>query len=224
METFHINFFFVERNIMKVQLKLKNEVFPNYLIDENGIIYDINGSIQKTYIHKGRPCFKNIPVHRYVVHSFIGYKEKMEIHHLNEDKFDNRLENLVYLTKAEHTKVHHIGKPRSLETRIKMSESQKGRKISDLHKKKLSESKKGRIWVNNCSINKMVYSNEIPEGFVKGRKYGLSCETKKKISESCKGQQSVNKGRIWVNNGVVNKMVYPNEIPEGFVKGMLRNV
>ena len=43
-------------------------------------------------------------------HSFFGYKEGFDIHHLNECKTDNRLENLVYLTHAEHTKLHKKAK------------------------------------------------------------------------------------------------------------------
>lgn len=29
------------------------------------------------------------------------------------------------------------------------------------------------------------------------------------------------KGRIWVTNGIINKRVYPTEIPEGFFKGRI---
>jgi hypothetical protein len=32
---------------------------------------------------------------------------------------------------------------------------------------------------------------------------------------------TVAKGRIHINNGEINKMVYPNQIPEGFNKGRI---
>ena len=51
----------------------------------------------------------------------------------------------------------------------------------------------------------------------------LSAETKKKISEANKKSLLGNKsltGRIWINNGSINKAIPKNEIiPEGFVKG-----
>lgn len=137
---------------MKVQLKFKNKVYENYLIDDNGVIYDLNGNIQETYQNQGRPHFKGNSIHSLVIHSFIGYKENMHVHHLNGNKFDNRLENLVYLTPSEHNKLHHIGKAHSLEACIKMSDS-----------------RKGKIWVHNGELNKRVYPDQIPEGFVKGR-------------------------------------------------------
>jgi len=53
----------------------------------------------------------------------------------------------------------------------------------------------------------------------------LSIETKKKISEANKisllGNKSLT-GRIWINNGTVNKAILKNEsMPEGFIKGKL---
>lgn len=137
---------------MKVQLKFKNEVYENYFIDENGVIYDLNNTPQKTSIYQGRPRFKKIAIHRFVMHSFKGYREGMDIHHLNEDKFDNRLENLVYLTRSQHVSYHAAN--RNEETKKKISFANKNA---------------GRIWVNNCSINKFVYPDQIPEGFIRGR-------------------------------------------------------
>jgi hypothetical protein len=32
------------------------------------------------------------------------------VHHSNEDKSDNRMENLQLMTSVDHTKLHHIGK------------------------------------------------------------------------------------------------------------------
>lgn len=47
-------------------------------------------------------------VHRKVIEDVIGRKLTREehIHHINENKLDNRIENLVILTRSEHMKVH----------------------------------------------------------------------------------------------------------------------
>ena len=50
--------------------------------------------------------------------------------------------------------------------------------------------------------------------------YKASDETKAKMSLAHKGN-TVAKGRIHINNGEINKMVYPNQIPEGFNKGRI---
>lgn len=51
--------------------------------------------------------FTKIPVHILQIQSSIGYAPKMDVCHLNEDKFDNRIENLVYMTRKDHR--HHDG-------------------------------------------------------------------------------------------------------------------
>ena len=98
---------------MKTQLKFKDSIIPGYFIDENGTIYDSENNIQEAYINGGYPHFKRRGIHQLVIHSFIGYKKRFDIHHLNEDKFDNRLENLVYLTRAEHRRLHTSAKKKT---------------------------------------------------------------------------------------------------------------
>ena len=74
--------------------------------------------------------------------------------------------DLIFLTKAEHKKLHHAGKIYSANTRAKISKSAKGKKLSreckaklsainqgkhlsDQAKAKLSKNGKGRHWYNN---------------------------------------------------------------------------
>jgi len=50
--------------------------------------------------------------HRVVWHDANGpIPPGHDVHHDNEDRADNRLENLVLLTKAEHTRLHNPQRP-----------------------------------------------------------------------------------------------------------------
>ena len=71
---------------------------------------------------------------------------------------------LIFLTKSEHMKLHHLGKPtwikgkhHSAETRKKMSEAQKGK----------NHWTKGTHWYNNGVTS--IKAKTCPEGFVQGR-------------------------------------------------------
>lgn len=86
--------------------------------------------------------------------------------------------DLIFLTRSEHMKVHHYNK---------------GLKLSDETKEKISIAKKGQI------------------PWIKGKKH--SKETKKIISDKIRG-------RHWYNNGIIETQSY--ECPEGFTKGRLR--
>ena len=90
-----------------------------------------------------------------------------------------------------------LGHKRSEETKRKLSEAHKGKKLSDETKKKLSEANKGEK-------NKFY-----------GRKH--SEETKKKISETLKHNN--HRGLYWYNNGKIN--VRRLECPDGFVPGRI---
>ena len=59
------------------------------------------------YISTGHST--KISLQRKLMQEHLGRKlEKYEqVHHMNGDKLDNRIENLMLLTWSEHTKLHH---------------------------------------------------------------------------------------------------------------------
>ena len=90
------------------------------------------------------------------------------------DMYYNRpADELIFLTESEHYILHKKGKPRSAETRKKISIAMKckpGKPHSEESKKKIAEAARinsiGRHWYNNGKENKFCY--ECPEGFVPG--------------------------------------------------------
>ena len=91
---------------------------------------------------------------------------------------------LIFLTPADHRRLHHLGKHTSEETKKKMCEANKGKhhseetrlKISSALKgkslsaetcKQMSEARKGNHWYNNGVTN--ILAKTCPEGFVPGR-------------------------------------------------------
>lgn len=41
-----------------------------------------------------------------MVHTYLGYKKGYDVHHLDENPWNNSFSNLVYLTHIEHQKLH----------------------------------------------------------------------------------------------------------------------
>ena len=91
----------------------------------------------------------------------------MVIHHIDENPLNDDISNLQLMTKAEHMRLHRTGKINSKETREKISDGNKGKKLSEETLKKMSE-------------------------FMKGNTYRLGQkateETRKKLSEIHKGR------------------------------------
>jgi hypothetical protein len=54
---------------------------------------------------------KRISEHRHIMEQHLGRKLTTNevVHHINENKLDNRLENLQLMTRAQHMKHHKIG-------------------------------------------------------------------------------------------------------------------
>ena len=92
---------------------------------------------------------------------------------------------LIFLTPADHRRLHKLGKPSgmkgkhlSAETRKKMSETRKGKRFSESHKKKMSEAKRGKH--HSAEARKKISESS------KGKH--LSEETRTKLSEARKGK------------------------------------
>jgi hypothetical protein len=86
---------------------------------------------------------KRVSVHRLVAFAFVsGYKEGLEVHHVDHDKGNNCADNLVWVTKSENIKRSYTEGGRVVPTGE--DHWNYGNKCSPSRKKKMSEAKKGR--------------------------------------------------------------------------------
>ena len=141
---------------------------------------------------------------------------------------------LIFLTPLEHHRLHHLGKPLSVETRKKISEANKGKHLSAETCKKIAEARKGKP----LSAETRQKMSEAQNG------KHLSAETRKKLSEALSGDKNprfgkpawnngkhhsaesrkkigeARKGNHWYNDGVTS--ILAKTCPEGFVPGRLK--
>ena len=173
-------------------IRCKDIILENYFIDPvTAVITNSNGEVQKTKIKNGYACFKKHLVHQLQVHTNLGYKKDYVIHHIDENKMNNSLSNLVYLTPSEHNRIHKkgnknmFGKHLSEDAKRKMSEANKGNKNmfgkhhSEDAKRKMSEARKGKHykWITNGIESRLIAENiTIPDGFRKGRTINRNIE------------------------------------------------
>lgn len=113
-------------------IRFKNRVFEDYFIDrDTGQIFNKNGVAQKTYLNGNYLRFKNIPIHRIMVYTYIGdYDSSVyDVHHIDENPLNNALHNLQLKERHEHRGTACKGKYCSEVTKKKMSEKRKEARI-----------------------------------------------------------------------------------------------
>lgn len=189
-------------------IRYKNEVFEDYFIDpETAIITDKDGNVQKTKVYKGRTYWKCREVYRIQMHTHQGYIPRKSIHHIDKNKLNDALSNLMYISNKEHTQLHKdelMGNyERTEEIKHKISNSVK-QLMTDEYKKKISE------WT------KAGMTQEVKEKIRQSR-------LGKKVSEETREKlRNKMKGKIICNNGIKNIYADKDNIPEGFIKGKLK--
>jgi len=132
--------------------------------------------------------------------------------------------------KLSNSKANHSYK-HTEEAKQKMREAKLGKTTSD-KQKEIVRQMMNRRWATDTYRNKMKNissGNSYALGYrhtdeeiekIRLASLGRPCkeETRRKISEANKGGKTAHpgndyvKGRIWINNGVITKMIYPNEL------------
>ncbi|OQY40928.1 MAG: hypothetical protein B6229_00395 [Spirochaetaceae bacterium 4572_7] len=123
-------------------------------------------------------------MHTYVWETFMetDIPNGCVIHHVDLDKSNNDISNLVCMTKEEHFRWHTKNRP----------SNRKGCKHSEESKLKMSKAQKGRIPWNKGKTG--VYSPDKIKQWSEAHK-NISEETRKKMSESAKKRPPGNKGK-----------------------------
>lgn len=94
--------------------------FSNYTISDEGVCRNIkSGKIVKVHIHKRSPEiqirndngeYKHLIISKLVMMTFrpIAEMEKMQVHHLDKNKLNNNLKNLIWVTPEQHSYIHKL--------------------------------------------------------------------------------------------------------------------
>lgn len=126
---------------------------------------------------------------------------------------------------------HHVF---SDESRKNMSDAHKGKKLSDYHRQRISEGNKGRTVSDETKLKLSIKAkNRVGWHHTDETKRKMSennamnkQEYRDKVSASLKGKNKWTAGRVWINNGERELMIFKDEIDnklnEGYVLGRIK--
>ena len=145
-----------------------------------------------------------------------------EIHHLDGNRKNNSIENLVCVSIQEHYEIHKKlgdwGACRKILKRMSLSEEEKS-KLSSEHSKKYWSNLSDEKYKNICkNISKGLSGKPKTGKAAKG--HIKSEEWRRKISESNKNSNIDRSGKFWWNNGIINTRNKISPGPE-WIKGKL---
>jgi len=170
------------------------------------------------------------------ISSWLENKITLEVDHIDGDNTNHSLSNLRYLCPNCHSQtdtwrgrnkntgkvkvsdeellsaIHETANIR--QALIKVGLSPRGpnynrvSKLLNTYEIDFKNSQYNTVWINDGTLNKKVKHEVLNEYLATGYKIGRIGIT----------QPSV-KGKVWVTNGIINKMCNPDSIPDGFWRG-----
>ena len=152
---------------------------------------------------------KQIGIHRLLAMAFIPIPERLKdynldeliVHHKDFIPQNNDIDNLIWLTKKEHDKLHH----ESEETRRKISIALKGRVFSEERRRRMADARRGCKHTPEHTAKQAAACSLPVEGYDmngnvvitfssvrEGKRNGFS-----HISACCRGKRKRDKGLYW---------------------------
>lgn len=159
-------------------------------------------------------------IHRLVAEAFIPNPDnKPEVNHIDGNPENNRVENLEWVTSSEN-KLHSWNAPcfaeRNVARRDKTGQLNRGRHLSEEHKRKIGLANSGKIRTEAArKKNSLAKSGSNHPNWGKH----LSDETRRRIGDANRIAIS---GRIWVSNGTVSSQIRPEDLEDYISKGYHR--
>ena len=141
-------------------------------------------------------------------------------HHIDFNHDNNDPENLIFVSKREHGRIHTLGEHNPMY----------GKHLKDVYSPEVYEEWKKKCTGDNSFFTRLnksrtgiplteEHKKHISEGTRKRfEEHPVTTETRLKMSKSMIGNKSLT-GRHWYNNGTTNVAAF--ECPDGFVPGKL---
>lgn len=197
----------------------------NYLVKDDGRIYSTKGEgkylkpsinvggyyVVSIYVDGTKKQYK---VHDLVAETYVPNPEgKKYIHHIDGNKLNNSVDNLLWVTREEHAAIHSDKKSMTYiytdDFKSKIAESHKGKTISDETRRKISEALGGKKHTEE-HVRKIAEARKRPvlqydknNNLVKKWKSALDAElgcgiSRCHIASVCKGKRQSAGGYIWM--------------------------